>query len=71
MNGKGIRFTSLLEGVAVGDNGRVSRSHDGGLTWIAEVQGRPEWYLALAVTPSGVPFAVSGSNVYRGKAPAP
>lgn len=67
----GIRFTSPLEGVAVGSNGRISRSHDGGLTWIEEVGGRAESYRDLAVTPAGVPFAVSGSNVYRGKAPAP
>lgn len=67
----GIRFTSTLEGVAVGSYGRISRTHDGGLTWIEEVQGRPEWYQDLAVTPSGVPYAISSANVYRGKPPAP
>jgi photosystem II stability/assembly factor-like uncharacterized protein len=63
-----VKFTTALEGIAVGSYGRLARTHDGGASWISESSQRWEWFTGVAYTPSGVPFAIAGGNVYRGNA---
>lgn len=62
---RGVSFSDPSTGTAVGDNGTIIRTTDGGNTWAAESSGTAEQLSAVSFTDANNGAAVGGGGVFR------